>query len=90
LLQATDCLLVTANNSQLATLLLLLLLLIAEESVNVNYPEYAMDIAYDVNNCKVNTADYWTRDPIRIPFNHLRKRPCDLRITLSPQLPVKK
>jgi hypothetical protein len=62
----------------------------AEESINVNYPEYAMDIAYDVNNCKVNTADFWTRDPIRIPYNHLRTRPCDLRITLSPQLPVKK
>jgi hypothetical protein len=58
--------------------------------MNVNYPEYAMDIAYDVNNCKVNTADFWTRDPIRIPYNHLRTRPCDLRITLSPQLPVKK
>jgi hypothetical protein len=62
----------------------------AEESINVNYPEYAMDIAYDVNNCKINTADFWTRDPIRIPFNHLRTRPCDLRVTLSPQLPVKK
>jgi hypothetical protein len=24
----------------------------------VNYPEYAMDIAYDVNNCKVNPADF--------------------------------
>lgn len=61
-----------------------------ENDANINYPEYAMDIAYDVNECQVNTADYWTTQPIQIPLADLRDRPCDLRVTLSPQLPVKR
>lgn len=61
-----------------------------DDNINVNYPEYAMDIAYDVNQCDINTADYWVTEPIEIPLMDIRRRPCDLRITMSPQLPVRR
>ncbi|KAF8060298.1 rplY [Scenedesmus sp. PABB004] len=62
----------------------------SEAGGNINYPEYVMDIAYDVNRCQINTADYWTDRPIAISLSALRTRPCDLRITLAPQLPVRR
>lgn len=59
----------------------------APDSRNSRYPQYAMDISYDVNDCEVLTAEGGGFD---ITLARLQSRPCDLRIALAPQLPVRR
>eukprot|EP00775_Hariotina_reticulata_P009499 gene9499-9662_t len=59
----------------------------ARNSKNSLYPRFAMDVAYDVNACYTNTAD--RSSDITIPKDRLNK-PCELRITLAPQIPVRR